>query len=73
MHLEKGEPLNSYNLPKTELKKLGGYNLITLKPIFILLNYDEDKSSIETNDNISKIKKNRFTFKKLCGKIMWKS
>ncbi len=22
---------------------------------------------------ISKIKKNRFTFKKLCGKIMWKS
>ena len=65
LHLEKGEPLNSYNLPKTELKKLGGYNLITLKPIFILLNYDEDKSSIETNDNISKIKNKYFYPSKL--------
>ncbi len=64
-HLEKGQPLNSYKLPKTELKKLGGYNLITLKPIFVLLNYDQDKSIIESNGDITKIKNKYFYPSKL--------
>ncbi len=65
LHLENGEPLNSYNLPKTDLKKLGGYNLITLKPIFVLLNYDQNKSIIESNVNISNIKNKYFYPSKL--------
>jgi len=60
LHLEKGQPLNSYELPNTELKKLGGYNLITLKPIFVLLNYDQDKSNIESDNDITKIKNKYF-------------
>jgi len=56
LHLEQGQPLNSYTFPKTELKKLVGYNLITLKPIFVLLNFDQDRSIIESNGDITKIK-----------------
>tara|TARA_B100001540_G_scaffold33226_1_gene29207 strand:- start:1344 stop:2372 length:1029 start_codon:yes stop_codon:yes gene_type:complete len=41
-HLESGKALNSYKLNEGDTRKLAGYNLVTLKPIFVLLNSDTE-------------------------------
>jgi len=41
-HAEKELPLRSLNLDENELKLLSGYQLLTLKPLAIAINYDEN-------------------------------
>ena len=54
-HLENEKPLRTMNLSEDEVKALGGYQLVTLKPLVVAVNYDED--SIEKADeDIQKIK-----------------
>jgi len=56
-HLESGKALNSYKLNEGDTRKLAGYNLVTLKPIFVLLNSDteimEMDESIKLNSDIN--------------------
>ena len=52
-HLEKGSALNSYKFKEGELNKLTGYNLITLKPIFVVLNSDTELIENERNENLT--------------------
>ncbi|MEG8947546.1 redox-regulated ATPase YchF [Rosettibacter firmus] len=47
-HCEKEQPLRSLHLDDNELKMLSGYQLITLKPLAIAINFDED--SIQSVD-----------------------
>lgn len=55
-HCEKELPLRSLNLDEGELKLLSGFQLITLKPLAIAINYDEDSISLVDSD-IEEIKK----------------
>ncbi len=48
VHCEKEQPLRTLYLDENELKLLSGFQLITLKPLAIAINYDED--SIQTVD-----------------------
>lgn len=53
-HCEKELPLRSLNLDENDLKLLSGYQLLTLKPLAVAINYDE--SSIpNVEDEINKI------------------
>lgn len=49
-HCEKELPLRMLHLDENELKLLSGYQLLTLKPLAIAINFDED--SISNVDNI---------------------
>ena len=51
-HLESGKALNSYKLNEGDTRKLGGYNLVTLKPIFVLLNSDTEIMEMDDNVNL---------------------
>lgn len=53
-HCEKELPLRSLNLDENELKLLGGFQLLTLKPLAIAINYDE-KSISNVDDDINRI------------------
>ena len=48
-HCEKEQPLRTLHLDENELKLLSGFQLITLKPLAIAINYDED--AIQTVDS----------------------
>lgn len=55
-HCEKEQPLRTLQLDDNELKLLSGFQLITLKPLAIAINFDED--SIQTVDkDVEEIKK----------------
>ncbi len=48
-HCESEQPLRNLNLSDDELKLLAGYQLLTLKPLAIAINYDENSiSSVES-------------------------
>ncbi len=49
-HLEEEKPLRTLELSQDELKMLSGYQLLTLKPMAVAINFDE--SSIEKVDEI---------------------
>ncbi len=49
-HLEEEKPLRTLDLSQDELKMLSGYQLLTLKPMAVAINFDE--SSIEKVDEI---------------------
>ncbi len=49
-HLEEEKPLRTLALTQDELKMLSGYQLLTLKPMAVAINFDE--SSIEKVDEI---------------------
>ena len=54
-HCEKELPLRTLGLDENEIKLLSGYQLLTLKPLGIAVNYDEDSiENVETE--IDKIK-----------------
>lgn len=53
-HCEKELPLRSLNLDENELKLLGGFQLLTLKPLAIAINYDETSIS-NVDDDINRI------------------
>lgn len=54
-HVENEQPLRNLNLTDDELKMLSGYQLLTLKPLLIGINFDEN--SIEDVENtINKIR-----------------
>ncbi|MFZ5946886.1 MAG: redox-regulated ATPase YchF [Stygiobacter sp.] len=57
-HAEKELPLRTLELDETEIKILSGYQLLTLKPLVIAVNYDE--SSIATVDEEIKKLKSKF-------------
>ncbi|MFH0734459.1 MAG: redox-regulated ATPase YchF [bacterium] len=63
VHIEKELPLRTLNLDETEKKYLSGYQLLTLKPIAIAVNFD-DSSTDEVDKVISSIKEN-FTSQEL--------
>ncbi|MCX7875552.1 MAG: redox-regulated ATPase YchF [Melioribacteraceae bacterium] len=58
-HAEKEQPLRTLQLDDFEVKMLSGYQLLTLKPLVIAVNYDE--SSIENVDNEIEKLKNKFS------------
>ena len=51
--LKIGDSLNLDIFKEGELKKLTGYNLITLKPIFVVLNSDTELIENESNENLT--------------------
>lgn len=59
-HCEKEFPLRTLNLDENDLKVLGGYQLLTLKPLAIAVNYDEssiplvDREVKNLSDSIKK-------------------
>jgi hypothetical protein len=53
-HCEKELPLRSLNLDENDLKLLSGYQLLTLKPLAVAINYDEP-SIPNVEDEINKI------------------
>lgn len=53
-HCEKELPLRSLHLDENELKLLGGFQLLTLKPLAIAINYDESAIS-NVDDEIKKM------------------
>lgn len=56
-HAEKELPLRTLSLDENEIKILSGYQLLTLKPLIIAVNYDE--SSINNvDDKINELKNN---------------
>lgn len=55
-HCEKELPLRTLSLDENELKLLSGFQLITLKPLAIAINYDEESISV-VDDKIAEIKK----------------
>jgi len=61
-HCEKELPLRSLKLDDNELKLLSGYQLLTLKPLVIAINYDEKSiPSIESElANVNSIKEKYF-------------
>lgn len=54
-HAEQELPLRSLQLDENELKLLSGYQLLTLKPLVIAINFDE-KSISKVDEEISNIK-----------------
>jgi ribosome-binding ATPase YchF (GTP1/OBG family) len=60
-HLDSGNALNSFEFKAGDIRKLTGYNLITLKPIFVLLNSDTEMIEISNDQEINKIA-NKFTY-----------
>ncbi|MCP5063692.1 MAG: redox-regulated ATPase YchF [Ignavibacteriae bacterium] len=54
-HLEEEKPLRSLNLDDNELKILSGYQLMTLKPLVIAINFD-DESIDKVDEYIKKVK-----------------
>ncbi len=55
-HAEKELPLRSLKLDDNELKLLSGYQLLTLKPLAIAINFDEN-SIADVDSKISELKK----------------
>ncbi len=51
-HLEEEKPLRTLELSRDELKMLSGYQLLTLKPMAVAINFDE--SSIDKVDDVVK-------------------
>ncbi len=49
-HLEEEKPLRTLELSRDELKMLSGYQLLTLKPMAVAINFDE--SSIDKVDDV---------------------
>jgi len=60
-HLDNGAALNSFEFKTGDIRKLTGYNLITLKPIFVLLNSDTEMIEISNDPEINKIA-NKFIY-----------
>jgi ribosome-binding ATPase YchF (GTP1/OBG family) len=60
-HLDSGYALNSFEFKAGDIRKLTGYNLITLKPIFVLLNSDIEMIEISNDQEINKIA-NKFIY-----------
>ncbi|OGU57790.1 MAG: redox-regulated ATPase YchF [Ignavibacteria bacterium RBG_13_36_8] len=54
-HLEKEEPLRLLHLEENEKKMLAGYQIFTLKPLVVAVNFDEDSIS-KVDEIIAKIK-----------------
>ena len=54
-HVESEKPLRSLELNDEELKMLSGYQLLTLKPLLIGVNFDED-SIDRVDETVTKIK-----------------
>jgi hypothetical protein len=55
-HCETESPLNTLHLDENEIKLLSGYQLLTLKPLAIAINYDEN-SIHDVNNQIEQLKK----------------
>ena len=55
-HLENEKPLRTMNFTDDEVKILGGYQLVTLKPLVIAVNFDEESIG-NSGEEIQKIKK----------------
>ncbi len=55
-HIENEKPLRTLELDANEIKALSGYQLLTLKPLAIAINFDES-SMDKVDETISKIEK----------------
>ncbi|ODN31217.1 DUF933 domain-containing protein [Fervidobacterium thailandense] len=71
--LENEELLSKLELTDDEKKLLGGFSLVTLKPIAVTVNLDEEqfqRKDYETKNEVLKIcAKNNFAYVELCGKL----
>lgn len=71
-HVEKELPLRTLHLDENEIKLLSGYQLLTLKPLVIAVNYDESfisKVDDEINSLKEKLKKSGAEFIPFYAKI----
>lgn len=71
--LENEELLSKLSLTEDEKKLLGGFSLVTLKPIAVTVNLDEEQfqqKDYETKKEVIDIcTKNNFAYVELCGKL----